>query len=147
MRKKLLAIVLIFALSACDNPSYSFVDPENKVMKSSDWKNKWIIINYWAEWCEPCAQEVNQLNQFYHQKAENVVVVGVNYNQLSLPDLKAAVKKMHIEFPVLQQDPRKVFHLPNIEVIPTTFIINPQGKVVRQLQGPQTAAVLKEVIR
>lgn len=146
MIHRLLTIILI-GLGAFGQTAYGFIDNNNKTIHSTDWKNKWLIINYWADWCEPCAKEVVELNRFYHQKPTNVMLIGVNPSNLPVPVLKAAILKMHIDFPVLLSNPQRELTLPQLEVIPTTFIINPQGKLVKKLYGPQTAEGLRAAIR
>jgi len=144
---QVLILILLLALSACNQPAHAFVDVQGHKISTANWKNKWVIINYWASWCEACAVEIPQLNLFYeHHQQSPVVLIGVNYDNLSGSDLVNAVSTLHISFPVLQTNPTKALGLPAINVLPTTFVINPEGKVVKELYGPQTAAGLEGII-
>jgi thiol-disulfide isomerase/thioredoxin len=140
-----ICLVLTIALCACDN-SQAVIDSQNQKIKLSDWQNKWVIINYWAAWCEPCAEEVPELNLFYQKYQKEIVLIGVNDDGLSKNQLIAAIGQLHIQYPVLQTDPAKILGLPAIQVLPTTFIINPKGKLSKELFGPQTARSLENII-
>ena len=73
-----------------------------------------MVLNYWAEWCAPCREEIPELNELRQQGSERGVeirVLGVNYDGLQGADLDAVMQRMEIEFPVLVDDPVKVFVL------------------------------------
>src|SRR5690348_15998540 len=81
-------------------------DSEGRAISFNDFKNKWIIVNYWAEWCEGCVEEVPELNNFYQKNQDrNIIILGVNYDHLPRPYLNQVIKKMDIRFPVLLEDP------------------------------------------
>jgi hypothetical protein len=82
----------------------------------------------------------------YHDHLPKIVVIGVNYDEPTNIKLQADIKKMNIEFPVLQHDPSTTLSLPDIQVIPTTFILNPEGQLLRTLLGPQTADHIKQIL-
>ncbi len=92
------------------------------------------------------SREIPQLNLFYQRHLKDVVLLGINYDNLSKDDLLSAVNSLSIHFPVLQLNPAKTLGLPAPNVLPTTFIINPQGKLMQPLYGPQTSEGLEEMI-
>ncbi len=129
---------LLFVGCTSSSQSNSFKDTQGDVIKFSNLQGKWAVINYWATWCHSCVGEIPQLNSFYERYKSKVLVLGVNYDSLDKNKLKQAIEKFHIKFPVLMRDPRKVLNLDDAGVVPTTYIINPKGRVVKQLLGPQT---------
>ncbi len=140
-------VLLTWILNACSLPANSLLlDSQGNKISPSTWQNKWVVINYWAGWCKPCVEEIPELNRFYHSHSKNSLVFGVNYDQLPLLPLRTAILEMHIVFPVLQKSPVDTFSLPEVNVVPTTFIINPHGQLVKKLIGPQTSNGLEEVI-
>ncbi len=103
------------------------------------WEGRWLLINYWAEWCAPCRKEIPELNELHAERARTgVAVVGVNYDGVSGTDLTTLIDEMGIEFPVLAADPRLRWAQDPPPVLPTTLVIDPRGELHDVLVGPQT---------
>lgn len=149
MLKSLFVIFFIFSflLAGCSSHSTEFHDNLGNTIQFSDLKDNWIIINYWASWCNSCKQEIPELNKFYKtNKNKNIKLFGVNYDGLTGRKLKKEISRFKIQYPVLLKNPDKLLSLGNIAVLPATFIINPKGKITKKLLGPQTAKTLKNII-
>ncbi len=123
-----------------------FRDTAGHTVNLTPLKNQWIIIHYWAAWCPSCIEEIPELNQFDQHHDKNVLLYGVNYDKLPLPELKHAIIHSHIEFPILTTDPGETLQLEEVAVLPLTFIINPYGQVVKKIEGPNTEASLRETL-
>lgn len=147
MKKLIVFSLLFFGLVGCskhNNPT--FVDNHGHKIIFSALQGKWVFINYWATWCHSCMAEIPQLNQFYLAHKDRVVVLGVNYDTLDLTALNNAIEKLKINFPVLTKNPADTLKLSDTGVVPTTYVINPQGHVIKTLLGPQTLANLDSII-
>jgi len=133
---------------SCSQGYPAFHDAEGKSVPVSEFKGKWIIVNYWATWCDICLDEIPELNRLYRNNHDkNILIYGVNYDQLSPVGLKNTVRKMKIRFPVLAEDPSQMWQLDEITNLPTTFIINPRGEVVKKIVGgPNTETSLLELV-
>lgn len=121
-------------------------DTQGNQIQLKNLKNKWIIVNYWASWCPSCMEEVPELNRFYQNNHKDVLIYGVNYDRLPRQSLIRAVSRTNIEFPVLVEDPSRVLQLNSVVYLPTTFILNPEGKVVKKIVGPSTERSLLATI-
>lgn len=107
----------------------------------SHWQDRWLVINYWAEWCAPCRHEIPELNALNADRVNHgMVVLGVNYDGLVQPKLGEVMQRMDIKFPVLKVDPQEKYGYSRAEHLPMTVLINPQREVHEVLVGPQTAA-------
>ncbi|MDI9817966.1 TlpA disulfide reductase family protein [Legionella sp. W10-070] len=109
-------------------------------------KGQWVLINYWASWCQPCIDEIAELNRFYQHKKGQLALFAVNYDMLSLEEQLLLVKRYNIRYPSLEEDPARLLQLGDIPGVPATFIFNPKGKLSKTLYGPQTLASLNEAI-
>jgi len=107
---------------------------------------KWVFINYWAEWCKPCLEEIPELNRFAREYRRKARVLGVNYDGLTGQELSVQVDKMAIGFDVLEQDPALALGFERPTVLPATYVLAPDGQLSGVLLGPQTTASLREVI-
>jgi len=114
-------------------------DIQGNAIPISSLKGKWIIINYWADWCDSCVEEIPELNQFYQNNQDkNIVILGVNYDHMPITELQAAIHKMNIAYPVILEDPASVWPVSEFDALPATFIIGPNGKIMKKIMGENT---------
>lgn len=109
-------------------------------------QGKWIIINYWASWCQPCVDEIKELNQFYDHYKNKVAVFAVNYDAFTPAKQLQLIKRYNIHYPSLKEDPAQILHLGDIRGVPVTYLFNPQGKLIKTLYGGQTLVSLKKAV-
>ena len=141
-----LAIIGALMLGGCGN-DYG-IDQNGQKVVADRLDGKWLVLNYWAEWCGPCRTEIPELNAAAKQwAAEGIKVVGVNFDGLQGADLKQASETLGIGFTVLAQDPAERYELPRSEALPVTYIIDDKGKVREQLMGEQTLEGLQAKIK
>lgn len=113
----------------------------------SSLKGKWVFINYWASWCQPCLDEISELNHFYEDnKAHNVAVFAINYDSMPQSVQRRQARQFDIRYPSLKHISATDLNLGNITAVPVTFVFNPQGELSTTLYGGQTFASLNEVI-
>lgn len=108
--------------------------------------SKVIVINYWATWCAPCRKEIPELNELDHQLSDRLDVIGVNFDGVVGEQLNQQMAKLGIEFDNLYIDPRHIWGLDAVTVLPETLIINGQGQLMHRLIGPQTKSSLETLI-
>lgn len=133
----LLTIAPLLGLAGCE-PTQQVLLADGRGVQFEHWSDRWLIINYWAEWCAPCRKEIPELNRLHSERASTgAVVLGVNYDGLTGEALAELVAEMGIEFPVLVADPRSRWAVDQPAVLPTTLIINPAGELAQVLIGPQ----------
>lgn len=149
MRFLMLGIFSLLAFSVqAEDIDYSLPDLQGKTVSLSDYRGKWVIVNYWATWCPPCQEEIPDLVDFHerHHK-NNAVVIGINSEDIGLEQLTSFADSFLINYPVLRSEP--VMHTPlgPIPGLPTTYIIAPDGKPVARQVGPVTGEQLDQYIK
>ena len=112
----------------------------------SSLKGKWVFINYWASWCKPCVEEIEELNAFYMKNKDKMALFAVNYEGLSLAKQRKLIKEYGLLYPSLSRDPAKALALGDLRGVPATFVFNPEGKWVDTLYGGQTLGSLNAVM-
>ena len=142
--KKLLAYVLIILFLGCSQPD--LLTSENKKVYLDDLKGKWILINYWADWCPPCIKEIPELNKLNSQFGDQVSVFLFNFDRLEGNELKKQLLKIKAEIPSLISDPQLIYNYDVPDALPVTFVIDKDGKLSMTLKGPQTLEEMKEAL-
>ena len=138
-----LVIAVVAIALGCQDATIEVDD--GGVFEETDWRGRWTLVNYWAEWCGPCRDEIPELNEIQRMGSElGVHVVGVNYDGVEGDALTSLINAMGINFPVLLEDPRLRWELAVPSILPTTLLINPNGELVTILIGPQTVESLLE---
>lgn len=130
-------------------PDFSLVSAENgAVVASKDLKGKVLLINFFATWCPPCRQEIPDLIAFQTQYgAQGFTVVGISTDQGGPELLTKFMKKMKINYPVLMAAPETPRDFGNIIGIPTNFLVDRSGNIVKRYDGYADHNSLEEEIK
>ena len=145
---KVIFFVALLGLSGCaKEPSYRVADGSQ--MQLSELRGNWVLINYWADWCRPCREEIPELNILHQrQEGEPIFVLGVNFDYLDGQELTDLIGEMGIEFPVLVDDPQvlvnKMAVAPNDASIGGKIISHPINIDGMPKRGPEKAPSLGE---
>ena len=142
---KLIILISLICLSACSDPDYEIYNDSSGYIQ--DLQGKWVVINYWADWCPPCIKEMPELTSFYNENKEEVYVFAYNFDGLKGEELQEQIARFKVKVPSMLTDPGELFgwNVPNS--LPATFIINPSGVTKEILIGPQTKETLEKVIQ
>ena len=136
--KPLLTLIIVVVLAACAEDKSATSSPQ-----LSDLRGQWVVINYWAQWCKPCIEEIPELNKL-DQTFAGVTVLGVNYDGATGAELEQQRQQLGVSFASLQTDPSAQLGTPRPVALPTTLIIDPDGQLTATLLGPQTLESLAE---
>ncbi len=98
----------------------------------------WKIVNYWSVTCAPCRLEIPELNLLNESlSSDDVIVLGVNFDEHEPAKTRQIARRMGIEFTTLEQAEVEALHLVAPFVLPTTYILSPDNKVMARLVGAQ----------
>lgn len=145
----LLVLMLGFGLpAACSQTvDFSLPDLDGKQRKLSEFRGKWVVVNYWATWCPPCLDEIPELVDFHEEhKDKDAVVIGVDFEDVDLAKLTTFVEDYFMNYPILRMKPGPGSELGLITGLPTTFLVSPEGEVVAKQTGPVTAKKIEDFI-
>jgi len=127
---------------------FALPDLHGKVHHLSDYRGKWVLVNYWATWCPPCREELPELEVLHNAEGKGPVVLGVNLEDIDKGALSAFVDEQFLSYPILMAGARPAREqlLGPIHGLPTSYLISPEGKVVARQVGPVTARGIEDFI-
>jgi len=132
-------------------PAFTISTIDGGKVSLADFKGKYVLLDFWASWCQPCRQEnPNVVKAFDDYKDKNFTVFGISLDkdpaawrqavQADQLNWTQAGELMDFEGPVVKQY--------QVDAIPTSFLIDPQGKIIaKNLRAEQLDEFLKKTLR
>lgn len=144
----LLAALLWLAatLTACGQSDGGYPLLDGRELRLDQADGRLTFINYWAEWCAPCREEIPELNAFAAAHPQRVRVLSVNFDAVTGDALRDQIAALDIRFPTLLVDPRPALGVPPPQGLPETLVLDDRGELLEVRRGPQTRADLEAVL-
>lgn len=128
---RLLFLTALLALAGCGEPA-SLTLADGRQQTLNDFKGNWLVVNYFAEWCQPCLRELPLLNELNDRQGPKVL--AVSFDALAPEALQALGERHQMTMPVVASlSGPWPFESPR--VLPTTFVIDPDGQLAERHQG------------
>ena len=145
MRKLILSLIICvtsFAINAQDKtlPNITIKDLYGNNVNIQDIDNDGnpIILNFWATWCKPCKNELNNIDDLYQEWKDEtnvkIIIVSVDDSRSSTK-VKPYMNSMGWTFEGLSDPNRQLARQLNVITVPHTFLINGDGKIVYEHKG------------
>jgi thiol-disulfide isomerase/thioredoxin len=126
-------------------PAFSAVDIGNRPVDTASWSGRVTLLNFWATWCGPCRAEIPDLIELQQKYSGRLQVIGIADD--SSPEVvRQYAAEFGINYPnvMLNSEIRSQFR---VRAIPTTYVIDPQGRVVQRHVGQINTPVVEQEIR
>ncbi len=117
-------------------PNFTLQDASGNTVKLSDYKGKVVLLDFWATWCGPCKIEIPWFMEFQRKyKDRGFTVLGVSMDEGGWQVVKPFAEEYKMNYPVVLGTDETGTAFGGVEVLPTTFIIDKQGRIVVTHQG------------
>ena len=132
-------------------PEISLQNPDGETISLSSLRGNYVLVDFWAAWCKPCrAENPNIVRAYNKYKGQNFQVLGVSLDRTKEAWLRAIERDglpwLHISD--LKYWNSIVTQSYQINAIPTSYLIDPEGKIIgKNLRGLMLEAKLKEIFR
>lgn len=131
-------------------PDFELTTLDGEAVKLSDYKGKKVILNFWATWCPPCRAEMPDMQKFYDEQAdsENVEILAVNLTTADkgMDKINAFVEEFSLTFPIPMDTEGEIGDLYQAASIPTSYMIDTEGRVQQKIVGPMNEEMMEEFI-
>ncbi|SHG35776.1 TlpA disulfide reductase family protein [Pedobacter caeni] len=132
-------------------PDFTINGLDGKPVKLTDFKGKYVLLDFWASWCMPCRQENPNLVKAYNTyKDKNFTVLGISLDK-DPGAWKNAIAADHLAWShvgELKDFEGPTVRLYQIEAIPSSFLLDPNGKILaKNLRGEELDAFLNKTLR
>jgi thiol-disulfide isomerase/thioredoxin len=120
---------------------FSWTDSTGKRVDFDSFRGKVTLINVWATWCGPCKRELPDLIALHNEfSGRGVKIIGISQDRISnaVGEVRSFVKEHGIPYQVVMSNDDLDAALGNVRQLPTTFIVNESGTIVKTLIGAQT---------
>ncbi len=126
---------------------FALVTFDGKTIKLSDYKNKIVILDFWATWCPPCRKGIPDLIAIQNEFKKDVVVIGISLDTDTKKDVPAFIKNYGINYPIVQFNEKVINDYGGIEAIPTSFVIDKKGMIVDMHVGLVSKSTYTDLIK
>jgi peroxiredoxin len=119
-------------------PNLTLEDLKGKKVDLRSFKGKVIFLNFWATWCGPCKEEMPTMETLYQQfKDRNFIFLTISVDYEGSKPVREFIEKNQYTFPVLVDPKSETLDIFELTGIPTTFVIDKQGRMLGKAIGPR----------
>lgn len=106
-----------------------------------------VLVNFWATWCGPCRIEIPDLMKIQSRYGDHVQVIGVSLDEGGVDVVSSFADELQMNYPVVMATPELITQFPGVYALPTTFIVDPDGRVAQKHVGLVNPGVLEQEAR
>jgi thiol-disulfide isomerase/thioredoxin len=115
-------------------PDFLLATPAGDVLGLSELRGKYVLVNFWASWCNPCRGETPDLQRLYERQGERLVVLGVNQQEAAAV-AQAFLEEFSVTYPAVLDRDGEVNLAYRVTGLPISVLVDPAGIVVRVYFG------------
>jgi len=127
-------------------PAFQLQNLDGQTVSSSDFEGKIRIVDFWATWCPPCRAEIPHFNSLA-KKYPDIAILGIALDREGPGVVKAFADEFQIKYPLLMGNMETVKAFGDIQSIPTTFVIDQKGMIIKKYVGYRPESVFEADVK
>jgi thiol-disulfide isomerase/thioredoxin len=135
--------IMVVGASQAHAAGWSMTDTQGKSHTLAGYKGKWVLVNFWATWCPPCLEEIPDLVALSEGNTKRLVVIGIAMDYKSAKQVTDFADGLMVSYPIVLGSNQIVSQIAPVDGLPTTYLYNPQGKLVAHQTGPITRKAIE----
>jgi thiol-disulfide isomerase/thioredoxin len=128
-------------------PAVAMRDIDGKSISSADLRGKVVLVNFWATWCPPCRAEIPDLVALQAKYGDRLQIIGVSQDEGSIEVVRRFAAAQHMNYPIVMMSPDLEKAFPGISALPTSFVLDREGRIVQRHVGMLNAIVTEQETR
>ena len=129
-------------------PEFALPDLDGRVIQSADYRGKVVILDFWATWCPPCRKEIPHFVALQSKyRGKGVEVVGLSLDKGGAQEVRPFAEENNVNYTMLIANQETTEAFGGITGIPTTFILDKEGKIAKRFLGYTDPAIFEETIQ
>jgi thiol-disulfide isomerase/thioredoxin len=141
------AKVIRFAKDPETAPPFLLRDLNGKIVSIADGKGKVVILNFWATWCPPCREEIPEFVKLQQAYKDKLLIIGASEDDDGPQKVQQFAERFAMNDPVVMATKELIDNYGGVPALPTSFLIDPQGRVVQKHTGLYEYEVYEREVR
>jgi len=128
-------------------PNFTLKNLDGEEVSLSQFRGKYVLVNFWATWCGPCKVEMPSLEALYQRfKNKKFALLAISNDMFGSTVVKPFVKANNLNFSILLDQRLKASNAFGVTSLPSTFMIDPEGEIIGALFGAEDWATPSNIL-
>jgi len=128
-------------------PEFKLDSIDGKPLTLASAHGKVVLLNFWATWCGPCRAEIPDLIALQQKYKDQLQIIGLTVDDDDVAFVKQVVARTRINYPVAMTTPEVRVQYGGVAALPTSFVLDTQGRIVQKHEGLRDPALYETEIR
>jgi thiol-disulfide isomerase/thioredoxin len=140
-------MVIRFAKNPAPMPPFLVTDLDGNLISTAALRGKVVIVNFWATWCPPCRDEIPEMIELANRYKDKLQIIAVSQDDASPAEVKQFAREIGINYPIVMGSNAMTAEYGGVPALPTTFVVNTDGRIVQKHEGLYPTEVYDEEVR